>query len=134
LPESIERNDALILLTSNGPNKGKPKARICLGKWGDPDKSDTDLIKVENHYGTVRDYFLKVAPMKYGYDKPYDGPIEGWLKTLSCDQCLELKNAKKISRPHEPSQIIGRVEYIVPPSEFHQHLAENCVCPAPVTA
>jgi len=108
----IKRNDALIIVTSRGPNKNNPKGRICLGKWGNPNKPDKDLMEIENHFGTVVEYFKEVAPEKYGYDAPYSGPIEGWFKTLSCDQCLENQNVLKISRPHDPKQVLGKVKFI----------------------
>lgn len=106
----IKRGDFVVLVTEVEPNRGKLKGRVCLGFWGDANKGDDDLKKYENYYGTVMDYFKKESPKKYGYTNPYNGPITGYLKTLSCDQ---EEKRKKISRPHNPKLIVGKVEYVI---------------------
>lgn len=108
-PENIKRGDVLILETFEGPNRGKPKGRKCLGLWGNGNQPDDDLKKIEGHCGSVTEYFTEVSPKKYGH-KSYSGPIDGFLKTLSCDRDGE---TLKISRPHDPTAVIGRVEYVL---------------------
>ena len=108
------------MVTNDGPNKGKPKGRICLGEWGDPEKPDDDLIKIEQHTGTVLEFFKDVAPKKYCLKSSYKGQIKGYLKTLSCDKCLEEGNVLRISRPHDPNMIIGKIEYFQPLPEQNQ--------------
>lgn len=62
LPEDIKGLDILVLEFPDGPNKGKPKGRICLGHWGQPDQPDKDLEQIEEHYGSVKEFFTTVAP------------------------------------------------------------------------
>lgn len=111
----IRRGDILILETVVAPNIGKPKGRKCLGFWGDPAEPDSDLMEIEGFSGSVEEYFLKIAPGRYNYPKPYTGPIAGQLKTLSCDQEGQ---EIKVSRPHDPEKVIARVEYVCLPKGY----------------
>lgn len=107
--KEIKKGDILILKTQAGPNQGKLKGRVCLGFWNNQNEEDNDLVKYESYDNSVLKYFKEESPKKYGYTEPYDGPITGYLKTLSCDQGIR----KKISRPHDPKLIVGKVEYVI---------------------
>jgi len=111
--EEVERGDILILRIDEGPNVGKDKARVCLGLWGPEDQPDEDLKLVACYEGNVRQYFSVESP-KYRKDgKPYSGRIEGYLKTLSAENSI-----MKISRPHNPDTLLGRVKYTVKQSSM----------------
>ncbi len=105
--EEIKRGDILILPIIGGPNMDNPKVRVCLGYWGDPNEPDDDLIKTEKYYGPVENFFSTVSPEKYGHE-PYKGQIQGYLKTLTGNVDGE---THKVSRPHSPETIIGRMVY-----------------------
>lgn len=110
LKRDLKRGDLIVLEIEKGINKGKLKGRMCLGFWGDPKKSDPDLIEHEGYEGTVEEYFKNVSPKKYSYPEPYGGPIEGYLKTLSCDQDgLKIK----VSRPHNPKKAFAYIKHAV---------------------
>ena len=107
--KDLRRGDIIILKTQAPPNRNRLKGRVCLGFWGNEKERDEDLLKYEKYGDSVLSYFKEESPKRYHYKEPYDGPITGYLKTLSCDQGIK----KKISRPHDPKLIVGRVEYII---------------------